>query len=502
MSPEPKIDYVSSDTTALFEASTGRKARMQLLWGDRVTVIEKADGRVKVRARGRQNFGWVKESDLGGESLLELYFIDVGQGDGILIKTPNGRHLMLDGGYRRRSQDTGKNAADFVDWKFFHDYGEDTIKLDAILASHCDTDHYGGLADLLEVDQTEELNCSKVEVKAFHHAGVGYWVEADGKRGLGPTAERDGKTFLTQLIGDRKQVEKALKKGAKPALQGEWADLMRAVAATAWSDGKPTEIERLCDDSGFVPGFEPGIDGEPAIKILAPIQFAIGKKPMLRSFNDESQDTNGNSLLLSLNFKSCRILLTGDLNSASQQALLDHYTGNRDVFLCDVGKACHHGSADVSFSFLQAMNPAVTVISSGDNEGHDHPRPTIVGASAIAGHLTVDTEKDELLTPLIYSTELARSVRIGHPTQLDYKDADGEETLEGDAFKAGRIHYTESKPGSLRPSSGERTMGKTSIVSGLIYGLVNVRTDGEKILCATLDEADRRWRVETTKSRF
>ena len=44
---------------------------------------------------------------LSGESLLELYFVDVGQGDGVLIKKPGFRHLMIDGGFPRSTQDTG-----------------------------------------------------------------------------------------------------------------------------------------------------------------------------------------------------------------------------------------------------------------------------------------------------------------------------------------------------------------------------------------------------------
>jgi hypothetical protein len=40
------------------------------------------------------------------------------------------------------------------------------------------------------------------------------------------------------------------------------------------------------------------------------------------------------------------------------------------------------------------------------------------------------------------------------------------------------------------------------VVGGLIYGLINVRTDGEKILCATLDESSSAWRIKTFDSRF
>jgi beta-lactamase superfamily II metal-dependent hydrolase len=501
MSPTPAIDHVSVDKAPLYSESTGSKHRMQLLWGDRVEIVEKSGSRVKVRTRGRTNYGWVEKSALGGQALLELYFIDVGQGDGILIKTPSGRHLMIDGGYRRKSQDTGKSAADFVDWKFFHDYGDDQIVLDAMIASHCDADHYGGLMDLLEVDQSGELDCSDVRVKALYHAGVGWWRRSNGARWLGEHQTADGESFFTQLVGDRDAVAAALSPGATPALQGEWAQFMQAALGARWTNNHATPIQRLSSVDGYVPGFESETAGEPAIKVLAPVQFEVGGKPAVRRFDsDDAQNTNGNSLLLALHFGSCRILLTGDLNRRSQQALLADYTGHREEFLCDIGKACHHGSGDISFSFLKAMSPAVTIISSGDNEGHDHPRASIVAASAISGYLEMDG--DELISPLIYSTELARSVRIGHPTELDYDDEGGKAmTLAGEAFERGRLHFTETKPGGF-PGSGERSMGNTSIVAGLIYGLVNVRTDGQRILCATLDERDHDWRITTTQSRF
>ncbi len=159
---------------------------------------------------------------------LEVYFIDVGQGDGVLIRTPDNRHIMLDGGFDRTKQPTGKNAADFVDWKFAKDYGLNQIHLDAMIASHNDADHYGGLSDLLDTSQSTELDADEVRVDAFYHAGVGWWVNpATHKRWLGPTT--DDKKFLTQLMGKRPQVVAALKSDAEPKLQGEWADFMKNV---------------------------------------------------------------------------------------------------------------------------------------------------------------------------------------------------------------------------------------------------------------------------------
>jgi hypothetical protein len=59
-----------------------------------------------------------------------------------------------------------------------------------------------------------------------------------------------------------------------------------------------------------------------------------------------------------------------------------------------------------------------------------------------------------------------------------------------------------TKAGDLNPTRIKKTLDRTYIVAGLIYGLVNVRTDGETILCATLNEKDNTWQVKTCTSRF
>ncbi|HZO07679.1 MAG TPA: MBL fold metallo-hydrolase [Solirubrobacterales bacterium] len=453
--PAREFDYVSDKTTPL--KGVDKSTLLNLLWGDRVEVLEDGDPWVKVRARGRDTVGWVKKTALGGEPLLEVYFIDVGQGDGILIKTPGKKHLMVDGGNLRKAQNPRKNAADFVDWKFFHDYGEDKIELEAVIASHCDVDHYGGLTDLLAVDKNDELDCKEVRVETIYHAGLGYWSTGDGEKTLGPTEPKDGKRFFRQLVGNREEVEAALQPDAEPALAGEWAKFMQAAADTLNAGGDPAAIERLSDRTEHLNGFGPGVDGEVAIKVLGPLEFEVevgGKTLHARQEYDGEAgiSTNGNSVLLRLDYNGCRILLTGDLNTESQEALLEFYEGKAGELACDVAKACHHGSEDVSIPFLQALEPAATVISSGDNEGHDHPRPKVISASALTGYRHPEDGKT-LESPLIFSTELSRSVKLGPPVEL-------------------------------------------------VYGLVNVRTDGKEILFATRDEHTRRWRTDKVDSRF
>jgi hypothetical protein len=219
----------------------------------------------------------------------------------------------------------------------------------------------------------------------------------------------------------------------------------------------------------------------------------------LKSLGNDSKNTNGNSVVLMLQYGSCKVLLTGDLNAASQQVLLEAFADDSDAFRCDIAKACHHGSHDVSFKFLEAMHPAATIISSGDEEGHDHPRPSIVAASALTGFKEV--RKDALITPLVYSTEMARSYRLGKSYQLQVKGEDGEVTTLTPDDKI-RVAYKERASGDLNARKREREFWGTYLVSGIVYGLVNVRTDGKKILCATLNEKNATWSVKTFNARF
>ena len=373
------------------------------------------------------------------------------------------------------------------------------IELDAMIASHNDLDHYGGLADLLDVEQENELDASQIAVEAFYHAGLSWWLE-DEKRTLGRTATKDGKKYYVQLLDDRTSAERATGPGAGAKLQGSWGDFIKKLVAAKTADSAPTPFIRLNHRSDHLPGFEP-TEGAPSILVLGPIEETISGKPGLLKFKSNSTTTNGNSILLRVDFGRVRILLTGDLNSESQAFILKTFSGDRLQFQCDVAKSCHHGSEDVSFTFLQAMTPAVTVISSGDAEGHDHPRPRIVAASGASGHLTL--KDDEIITPLVYSTELARSLSLGSPVAIAFKDENNQtQRLDGDRLAGARIEYLERLPGALQPRKGQRNLKGACVVAGLIYGLVNVRTDGDTILTATVNEGDASWTVKKFKSRF
>lgn len=74
---------------------------------------------------------------------LEVLFFDVGQGDAALVRFPSGRHLLIDAGPRTPFTDQG--ARTILPHLRAHGIG----RLDAVLVTHPDADHLGGLPALL-----------------------------------------------------------------------------------------------------------------------------------------------------------------------------------------------------------------------------------------------------------------------------------------------------------------------------------------------------------------
>ena len=90
---------------------------------------------------------------------------------------------------------------------------------------------------------------------------------------------------------------------------------------------------------------------------------------------------------------------------------MEHYADAfPSTWRSDVTKACHHGSHHVDLGFLKGVNALSTVFSSGDANTYDHPRAWVLGAAALSGRVIEDPHKPRLKAPLIYSTEIARSI--------------------------------------------------------------------------------------------
>ncbi|MCA9279256.1 MAG: hypothetical protein H6815_08140 [Phycisphaeraceae bacterium] len=498
-------DVVSVDSVKLENGT-------HLLWGDRVQILEEDSATDRVKIFGRGTTGWVDRRVLGGEPLLELYFIDVGQGDGILVVTPEGHHLLIDGGHSRGRQPTGKSAADFVDWKFHKDYLHfndrdnpdlNMIRIDAMIASHADADHYGGLEDLVDRETPgyqEELDSFGVSVEAFYHPGLCPQQEGTDKLGR----KRDNHFY--DLLEDRDSMLDAIKSNPDGEIKarGWWKDFLVHIAQQQRADGSPTLVKRLSRETEFLPGFSPDDDTTVTVRVLAPVTKQVDGAPGLKDLGNEGYNKNGHSVALRLDYGERRFLLTGDLNEKSHALIIDDY-GDDFVseWQSDVAKACHHGSHHADMNFMRGVGALATVFSSGDANTFDHPRAWVLAGAAISGRVVEDPNLPRLRAPLIYSTEVARSVDLGKIEQLrGYEDQqkygvpseDPVQTISGDATIAKwRLVFDHDSPAASAypPIAGVRA------VRGVVYGLVNVRTDGERVLFAVRNEGNKSWAGET-----
>lgn len=461
-SPEFTADLVDENDDRLTE----------LLWGDPLHVLDDSTDPARVRARTRT--GFLPQDRLTDQGLLEVYVIDVGQGDGVLLRTPDDRWHLVDAGAPNASQMTGKGAANFIRWKFLDDLERDGVELENVVLSHPDYDHYGGLLDLFRGEISRPDRTFPVEVGTFYHPGLGRFSDAprlgehvDGDVGEFPEGYHRIRTygsFITELLDDRSSFADPPRQ-----LSGSFGELAELVAAV------PGDVRRLSHRDGFLPGYGPG-ESDLEIRVLGPIlEEAVPGTDGLRRLGSQSVTRNGHSVVLRLDYGDARVLLTGDLNAKSQRLLLSYHPP--EEFRADVAKGCHHGSEDIDLSFAAATAARATVISSGDNEDYAHPRPLVMGASGRYGRDALDAD-GEPLPPLLYSTELARSVR------LRYADSVRIERRYYDPIPYS-VYDTEIR------ADGEawfRSLEYLPLSTDLVYGLVNVRTDGEHVLCATMEE--------------
>jgi hypothetical protein len=354
-----EICYAGYPTAPLFSERGGRKQIKQLLWGDWTKVVaDEIDGLVQVRVRG--SVGWVPSENLQRERLLEIVFVDIGQGDGTLLLTPQDEALIIDAG-------ESDNMYRFLRWRFGR--FERPFRFRAGVITHPDMDHYKGFRALLK-----EPN---IRFEALYHNGI---IEDTSSDGLGAHLSIDGRRYINELMTDRHALDAFLSSASRwqttsadgRVSRKQYASLLHMAA----SMGRVGNIQMLAAQkvaSTFVPGF--GLENQVQLQVLGPLlEICSDGVPRLRWFHDRANGgsldkgvtKNGHSVVLRLQYGAVSVLL--GLNSSSETFLLQQYAGltqqprNADerremirsaglIFGADTAKCCHHGSADFTDEF-------------------------------------------------------------------------------------------------------------------------------------------------------
>lgn len=239
---------------------------------------------------------------------LEVHFLDVGQGDATLVVAPGGQTLLIDGGPR---------SAGPVVRAALRELGRD--RLDAVLLSHTDADHLGGLVEVLQGDDGEPGTDDDL-VPSLRLAGA------------------DDGACTTEVCADLRRLS------AWPFSVPDVGELIEPLS----TDGVEATVVAVDGDVGG--GRVAGVD-----------------------------DENERSLVVQLSFAGRSILVTGDLTGggageADLESALAARTGPIDVL-----RASHHGSATSSApAALAAWQPRAVVLSLGTDNPYCHPAPEVV----------------------------------------------------------------------------------------------------------------------------
>lgn len=134
-------------------------------------------------------FSWLTR---GGDSKkLSVSFLDVGQGDSTLIRLPGDFRILVDAGRKSPYEDAGQNVV----LPFFA--RQRIGRLDAVVLTHFDSDHFGGVFALMDLIQIKEIWLSSYPQKS--NSMVEEFVEEVDAHGIPVkiiTAGRRGEKIL------------------------------------------------------------------------------------------------------------------------------------------------------------------------------------------------------------------------------------------------------------------------------------------------------------------
>lgn len=450
-----------------------------LAWGDRVQVLEERKDKIRVRVRLLRELGdgslepVATEGEIRPKSaevlikpsaskILKVDFVDVQQGDGAVVETPQGKVVLVDGG-------DNQLFARYLAGRFPGTSHDKPKEIDCIVVSHGDADHFQGLTEIYRSEQNEtDWKRLFIHPARVFHNGL---VKGEGKDASGKT-RKDAVMFGATEPAEAKAGQPLIVTGLETNLLRvpaskmnepfrEWKDALKRFAQRG-----PIAFRRLAQGDGSAFDFlEPeGI----SVEVLGPLLTELNGKKGLKFLGEprrrfghpsENQTTfsglsashtiNGQSIVFRLNYGDFHFLFAGDLNEEAELGLVDRHKRGEVNLRSEVLKVPHHGSEDFEPSFLDAVEAVVSVVSSGDDDKeYIHPRATLMSALGRAGRFAL---------PVVFVTELVAFFKaVGWvPLPPSKQQAD---TEHGDSFFA---------------------------FARKAFGIVRIRTDGDRLLVFT-----------------
>lgn len=375
---------------------------------------------------------------------LEVTFLDVGQGDGICIRTRS-EVILVDGGSSDQKNLGERQLEPFLKSKGIR-------RVDCAVVSHGDRDHTSGLIDLLE---KSDISVKQLILPATGQGDEAYdelirlaekrmcpvrWMKAGdclaqrrSGRSFGSVLRKIRDSFVSRKFRDS-AIEKMKTDNLAPQISQKElsitclyppapvrSDVCSDVRSNAYADTRSEAHADACSEAHADARSDTHSDTHRATYGAA---AKSAQEPVQES------DRNEHSLVLRVDYGNFHMLLTGDMSAEGERAILaeqgelgrignsvpyitddparqtasirdeaENWPGqaarNRtDLSIIQVLKVAHHGSRfSTGEEWLDALSPSWAVLSYGEGNRYGHPAPEIVERLKERGIVICETAK-------------------------------------------------------------------------------------------------------------
>lgn len=267
------------------------------------------------------------------DDTLQITFCDVGQGDAILISRRM-QQMLIDGGSSVSVIDCLEKQMPFWD-----------KTLEVMVATHPDSDHIGGLSNVLE-------------------------------------------SYIVPLIITNQQTKET----------ADFDRFQQAVTRQVATGGNhligSEEFHFMLDNNVDVSILNPSYDQAQSVSWVSQKSETLLSAVETQSVPADT-DYNNQSVVMMVSFNQLDILLTGDLETSGEQALLRKNLINE----VEVLKVGHHGAkTSTSPEFIAKTSPEISVISVGKNNRYGHPNAEVITQLEESGSLILRTDQVSTFT--------------------------------------------------------------------------------------------------------
>ena len=289
---------------------------------------------------------------------LKVTFLDVGQGDCIFLQTENGASYLTDGGSSSVSKVGKYRMIPFLKYQ-----GASQIK--AVFVSHADSDHYNGIAELLEQAELEGIRVENLVLTdiADECRSEGYeeLVELAGQNGITVQLLHEGQQLqdgelLFQCLHPSKGYQAEDLNETSMVLLVTYREFSMLLTGDVQGAGEEHLTQELQDWK------EPGV---------AQMQDVIRISGEEESMEEESMEEESieEESIEEQSIEDERI--EGQIEEKRPQNKMG---ANHTETELTILKVAHHGSKNsTSEEFLKAANPKLAIISCGEGNRYGHP---------------------------------------------------------------------------------------------------------------------------------